>query len=100
MMVFVLIILFIFSIVILVLIIAISEEKRPFMAYLLFLYSFGTIGFTVFVLDKYSISKQENRAIELNYAEYDSKTGKFKWTNDEGRYIITGYKEIKEEGVK
>jgi hypothetical protein len=41
-----------------------------------------------------TISRQtDRRAIELNYAGYNVKTGDFEWYNKDVKYLITGEKD-------
>lgn len=41
--------------------------------------------------------RYERRAVELEWAHYDAKTGDLKWTHFNGYYLVTGRKLDKEQ---
>ena len=60
----------------------------------IFLVSFGlgmvVMGFLILFILHNQHEQIHVRAIERNMAEYDSKTGEFKYTNPDLIYILTG----------
>lgn len=83
-------------ILVIVLAVVLSESGVKFYMFIvcLLVASASILSFSFLIFGAKQLA-DKNRAIELNYAEYDKKTGEFKWLSKEGKYIITGYKETK-----